>query len=196
MIKVKKDYDKVPKILRSKEAEQELRKVLLKQHDYKSSRVYYQHPEVRESLKEIYRNKCAYCESVFKSDTDIVITHYRPVPKYYWLVHEWSNLLPVCRECQYEEDADFLVQGLQVIEPPKDVLDWRANSPMMLGEKAVLLNPELDEPKEHLELQTNGRIDGDTNRGGETVECYNLNRPSLLDARKKIIADAQDAINN
>ncbi len=54
--------------------------------------------EVRDALKEIYYNKCAYCEI---KEHKPEIEHYRPKkgvtglkkhPGYYWLCFEWTKL--------------------------------------------------------------------------------------------------------
>ena len=64
--------------------------------------------EVRERLRDIYYNKCAYCEDI---DAKPEVEHYRPKkkvsedsshPGYYWLCYEWTNLLPSCHYCNTE----------------------------------------------------------------------------------------------
>jgi hypothetical protein len=70
--------------------------------------------DVQQALKDLYHNKCAYCES---PEFEPQIEHYRPKKGlmkknsalewkkvtthkgYYWLCYEWSNLVPTCSKC-------------------------------------------------------------------------------------------------
>ncbi|MGB0932388.1 MAG: hypothetical protein ACPGVB_16520, partial [Chitinophagales bacterium] len=78
---------------------------------------------VRETLKTIYHNKCAYCESI---EAKPEIEHYRPKKGvkgiihdgYYWLCYEWTNLIPSCRYCNTEGGKGdyYPIMGSRVIE--------------------------------------------------------------------------------
>ena len=71
----------------------------------------YRDNEVKEALKIICNNKCAYCESSFLHVYYGDIEHFRPKklisnpgqndikPGYYWLSNEWENLLLSCLFC-------------------------------------------------------------------------------------------------
>ncbi len=60
------------------------------------------------------------------------------------------------------------------------------NSPLS-DEKPLLLNPEYDDPKEHLEFDNLGQIKGITNRGKATIDICKLDRPLLYLERKKVV---------
>ena len=82
---------------------------------------------VREALKTIYKNKCAYCEKLAHQPK---IDHHRPkgtvvgLPRtthgYYWLCYEWSNLLPCCTDCNAidAKSSRYPVTGVRNLLPP------------------------------------------------------------------------------
>lgn len=75
----------------------------------------YKGEDVKQALSELFKNKCAYCESEFSSVTSMHVEHYRPKqriagepnhPGYWWLASTWENLLPACPMCnsgEYQE---------------------------------------------------------------------------------------------
>lgn len=63
--------------------------------------------DVKEALKRIFHQKCAYCEGTTEKGA-FNVEHYRPKgaiegcpdhPGYWWLAHSWTNLLPSCPAC-------------------------------------------------------------------------------------------------
>jgi uncharacterized protein (TIGR02646 family) len=64
---------------------------------------------VKDALIELFRGKCAYCESLFLHVYSGDVEHFRPKgaisgvntekPGYYWLAANWENLLLSCRNC-------------------------------------------------------------------------------------------------
>jgi len=74
---------------------------------------------VREQLTEMFKGKCAYCETFYKATQPADIEHFRPKggvtikdtrpqpPGYWWLASEWSNLLPSCSDCNRPRRQDF-----------------------------------------------------------------------------------------
>lgn len=160
--------------------------------------------EVRDRLKEIYYNKCAYCEiKEFKPEVE----HYRPKkavaenknhPGYYWLCYEWSNLLPSCRYCNTEggKGNQFPVMSDYVFCPPieneKLIREkCKANYPELLNENPFLINPEIDDPTEYFVFDASGKMTGIDiqGRGEKTIKICNLNRENLLYRRQKIVDD-------
>jgi uncharacterized protein (TIGR02646 family) len=161
--------------------------------------------DVVEALKNVYGNKCAFCESK-KINPDI--EHFRPkrgitgLKKsqhrgYYWLCYEWTNLLPICYECNKSKGNQFpiLYEELRVSTPPEtdDFLNCKelqyVNSPL-IDEKPMLLHPEYDDNIEHnFKFDSKGKIIAvDTlERAETTIEVYKLNREDLLFFRKKEI---------
>jgi hypothetical protein len=160
--------------------------------------------EVRDALKVIYYNKCAYCEDIeYKPE----IEHYRPKNKvkedkthngYYWLCYEWTNLIPSCRYCNTEgaKGSKFPIIGNRVIAPTFDAqndLDFDAckaqNSPL-IEEQPCLFHPEVDANIDaNFEFLYNGTMRGTDyqGRGRQTIIICNLNRENLLFLRQEII---------
>lgn len=170
---------------------------------------------VKQELKELYHSKCAYCESIM-SDDAFTIEHYRPKKgsfSYYWLGYEWSNLLPVCQKCNNAKGDKFPIKVPSRISPnsdkkcrvktPKllpngglDIDAMKANHPYLLDEKPFLLHPEIDDPKEFLNVKRNGELtfkiekkvdEYNYKRADYTISLTNLNRDFLIVQRRKII---------
>jgi hypothetical protein len=68
----------------------------------------YKDPAVCAALDDLYHEKCAYCESIYRAVDVRDVEHFRPKggvkespthPGYWWLASEWSNLLPSCPPC-------------------------------------------------------------------------------------------------
>jgi uncharacterized protein (TIGR02646 family) len=192
MIKVKKDFKNIPYILTTPNAEQ-IRKILLREgRRHTFSDYFYTHESVKDELCQIYNNKCAYCESKIKTEVDhfTEVNHFRPIYTangYYWLGYEWSNLLLCCNQCSKYKSDKFPIKGIQVKEPQKHREQWLANSKSFMAEKALLLNPEIDEPENHILFLRNGMVASKTRPGKKTIEICGLNREGLISSRKKLI---------
>jgi hypothetical protein len=86
----------------------------------------YRSSEVRESLLELFYEKCAYCESKLDARTELEVDRFRPTamavnhdgsidkPGYWWLAWEWSNLYPTCPLCSRTKADRFPVVGQRV----------------------------------------------------------------------------------
>lgn len=196
MISVKKDYDNPPDKLKSENCKNKIKEMVKAR---KFSGGYYGHETVKKALAEIYRNKCAYCESDPTAGAALQVEHYRPKdklkeddshPGYYWLGHEWSNLLLACPKCNGKgaKSNHFPIdpEGIRVFDPTGG---YRADLPAFLAERPLLLNPESDAPEKHFVFLPNGEIKGITERGRKTVAICNLNREHLVLARKKMVDD-------
>lgn len=80
-----------------------------------------QHHEVKSSLKDLFENRCAYCETELASNFSV--THHRPISNatnlngiadyahYVWLAYEWENLYPACNNCNRKKANLFPVKG-------------------------------------------------------------------------------------
>lgn len=157
-------------------------------------------------LHKIFNHKCAYCEGRYDAGYAWHVEHYRPKsevtedrkviehPGYFWLTHEWYNLLLSCGHCNTWEERsektegksdpsksnEFRVKGNRITEPGPDTTHWCDE---LKEEQPLLLNPYFDDPEEHLGFDEFGQIYGKTERGRETVMVCNLRRQRLVEAR-------------
>ena len=160
--------------------------------------------EAFERLTELYMNKCGYCETNPIPGSDLERDHYRPRgklnddeshPGYYWLVYEWTNLVPACRICNNTKLNRFPIdasKGKRVSEPPMDngSLDMeacRVDSEIHLAEEPLLLNPVVDKPENHLTFLPDGNVESKSQKGKTTIEICKLDRDELIYARKGLI---------
>jgi len=151
-----------------------------------------------------FGGQCAYCETIVTDNTRGEIEHYRPKssvqdenwspvqrpgvdgpedhPGYYWLAYEWQNLLLSCMLCNqvgpqraYGKGTRFPVAGQRAWEPGQEG-----------AEEALLLNPCVDDPTEHLRfLPESGLLKPLTDRGRVTIELCGLNLRGLPEGRKR-----------
>lgn len=165
---------------------------------------------VRDTLKAIYYNKCAYCEII---DHKPEVEHYRPKKAvtedknhggYYWLCYEWTNLIPSCHYCNTDggKGNQFPIMGTRVTSPSFEngVLDknkCKAANPPLIDEAPYLFHPEVDKPETAFEFRDNGAIRGidHLGRGRQTVKICNLNRTNLLEARQSVIDNYYEIIS-
>ncbi len=196
MISVKKDYDSPPDKLESENCKKKIRQMT---EERKFSGYYYRDETVKKALMEIYHHKCAYCESDPTAGATLQVEHYRPKtklkeeashPGYYWLGHEWTNLLLACPNCNGSgaKSNHFPIEseGVRVFDHTSG---YRADSPAFMAEIPLLLNPESDRPEEHFVFLSDGKIRGITERGEKTSDICKLDREHLVLARKKVVDD-------
>lgn len=175
----------------------------------------YKADDVKQALEELFRGKCAYCETFYGPATPVDIEHYRPKgaikgdhgspirPGYHWLASDWDNLLPSCSECNRNRRRDHK-SGKRL----SGKADWfplldeskRASAPGgELHEEPFLLDPCRDDPSLHLEFIRDGgvrpaEVGGIPSvRGARTIEILGLDRNRLAEYRRtrsKIIEQA------
>lgn len=90
---------------------------------------------------------------------------------------------------QLKKRNHFPIAGDQVKAPQRNRSEWHADSESLLAEKPLLLNPELDEPGDHLIFLPDGTVvekDG-SQKGKITIEICDLNRESLVAWRKELV---------
>lgn len=217
MRKIIKDFDDKPLSLTKQETLDHLKIILESKNAKKiNSDIYrgkYDKPdgtkgdEVLEKLIELYKGKCAYCES----HSETCIEHYRPKGRvfksnhggYFWLCYEWSNLLPACHNCNEfikGKGTHFPVKNSHIKYDDcliNQELDPNKINAIYLSqvESPFLLNPEIDEPEQFLSFEIADKndgiaiigLDGNNGRGEQTVKICNLNRDSLLISRQDVI---------
>lgn len=201
MISVKKNFADVPAGLTRNYAVTKQQALMKEGNQHKYSSDVYRHVTVTEVLNNIYHNKCAYCEGLVCEGFTPQVEHYRPKNKlkddshhsgYYWLAYQWSNLLLACGKCNRNKSNAFPFAGVRVNHPQEDEQQWYVRSSSFEEEKALLLNPELDQPEQHFDFKPDGTIISGTDKGKATINLCNLNRESLKLARKKVL----DEIDN
>ncbi len=108
-------------------------------------------------------------------------------PGYYWLAYDWRNLLPTCWKCNtWHEDKTGEKVGKGNRFP---VIGEHAENPgEEVNENPELINPMLEDPKNHIFMDTLGVIHGlpDSSKANTTITLFGLNiRETLVNGRKK-----------
>ena len=143
-------------------------------------------PEVVQALLEMTDGTCAYCERAleFQGPDGAVVTHHRPtwgavgsegdvdLQSYWWLTYEWTNLYPACADCVRARGTRFPVRRQRAA---------RGDDPA--AEEALLLDPAVDDPDEHLRYLPDGTVTALTERGRATLDVLALNRDFLVKSR-------------
>lgn len=148
----------------------------------------------KERLITVFNDKCAYCE--IKSGDAFDVDHYRPKREvsedlshsgYFWLAHEWSNLLWACQTCNRSfKKSHFPIEGKRITK----ILNGNIlNIQHYNREVPLLLNPVFDKINEHVSFKRSGKMVGIGNsiKGNISIKYYGLNRPKLLKIRRQIL---------
>lgn len=172
----------------------------------------YAHHEVREALKKLFHDKCAFCEIDYVA-ASWAVEHFRPkggvdeldlttmvrakgtkrVRGYYWLAAEWTNLLPSCTDCNSPRGHGF-GEGVRKRTSgkanffPLQAGCSRAGAPtdgLLAGEQALLLDPTVDQPSVHLKFGEGATIVELSERGRVTIEVLGLRRDGLVRKRQR-----------
>ncbi len=171
----------------------------------------YNDSKVVEALKEVFRQKCAYCESRFDAVAPQDIEHFRPKsevdnsaatlkPGYYWLAADWDNLLLSCIFCNRSQkhetpDVDGKVKMGKLTQFPlsdESARVRRHDQDLALEEPhRLLFNPCLDtDTEQHLRFNNDGLIKPANIAGAPSakaeasIRVFALQRKGLVDARK------------
>ncbi|MCL6294868.1 hypothetical protein [Jejuia spongiicola] len=175
----------------------------------------YKNAKLKENLKIVFNDKCAYCESKLAHVTPPDIEHFRPkaainpftnqidedliYPGYYWLGADWDNLLWSCPLCNRKTKQ--LIPDAVELEPlgkknrfPVIANRVRSHHELISKEELerLLIDPCKENPADHLEFQLDGTVrskidnQGNPNAMGEaSKKAYALNRQDLVMARRK-----------
>lgn len=147
----------------------------------------YKAGDVRLQLLNDQYSKCAYCESKISRKYNDV-EHYRPKSLYYWLGHEWNNLLYSCPICNrsYKKDNFPLKDETARVTMPGD----------LTVEQPLVINPVTDEPSAHIVYHRYEMV-GLTDEGKTTINLFHLNdreeRAELIDDRARIFEQYSNA---
>ena len=167
----------------------------------------YGHAQVRMALEDLFRRKCAYCESFTTATSPWDVEHFRPKkavsaatahPGYFWLAYTWENLYLSCQFCN-QRRRDQPTTEEPTLGPAKGKLDQfplsdestRAMKPgdNLAAEARLLLDPCADDPSLHLTFGLKGRakpVVGSA-MGATTIEVCNLNRKRLREQRETLV---------
>lgn len=169
---------------------------------------------LRAPLAQLFRHKCAYCESALDDETSGVIELHRPrstsggvlgklarsvritsspgassFDGYWWLAYAWENTLLACEICNRNKAAQFPVAG------PRAAPGARGSA--LLAERPLLLDPCLDDPEHHLAYDETGQVRpaspraragtpaSEKLRAIATIDLLGLNRRDLVAARAR-----------
>jgi len=203
---IKKNFHKKLDSLNKKSCEKKIKDSLIKKGKHDFSSYYYGGEDVNDELELIYKKKCAFCENNTTAGATIQVEHYRPKAKvtedethtgYYWLGYEWTNLLHACSKCNGNKANFFPIKkgGIRVTNPTLlgdgnlDRSSCSITHKDYENEKALILNPEIVNPRLHIKFLDNGRVIGTTEEGKTTIDKCDLNREPLEIARKNIVEE-------
>ena len=148
-------------------------------------------------LEDLFRGKCAFCESDLQAGGWGDVEHFRPkgqatsvdgkvdVDHYFWLAYDWNNLYLSCQLCNMSrgKSGSFPVIGNRSRLPAE--------------ETALLLDPCRDQPERHLVFRGDGRVEprqlseellnryAGLHPGEVTIRLFNLNRRALVTRRRE-----------
>jgi hypothetical protein len=169
-------------------------------------------------LKEVFGHKCAYCETDFSGVSDYgAAEHYRPKgavkrledgrpravrlgdevhPGYYWLAHDWHNLIPACDLCNTGGKADLFPIAGRYVFSHTEVSGPDGWDRLNDIEQPLILHPYFDTPESHLRFGSHGTIAArdESVRGRVTIEVCDLERERLREKRMQQQEQARSAL--
>jgi len=213
MISVKKNFAKPPASFSHSNCQAKIKECI--QHKKYIDSDWYKKKDIKNALKRIYKNKCAYCEGY--SSAPFHVDHYRPKKEvsikvadkkikikghsgYYWLAYNWSNLLWSCYWCNQNKDTQFPLEdeSKRIFSPPlkaNELDESKCKSSKLKSETPLLINPEIDKPEDHFYFYRNGKIKSTSKRGKTTISICKLNREDLQLPRRKLVDKFYEEIN-
>lgn len=107
---------------------------------------------------------------------------------YGWLADAWQNLYPICARCHPMRPEVFPVMGDRAPLPAVGdyeiyAMENTGRWPEMPEEEHLLLDPQTDDPGQHIRQEKSGVLTGLSVRGTFTILMFNLNRPTLIERR-------------
>ena len=160
---------------------------------------------IKEALIELYKNRCAYCETRINR-TSTNIEHYRPKKSdsyanshrlYYFLAYSWSNLLPICNMCNSKKSNRFDIEDeTKRIVYKNETLEELQYMTKQYNEieKPYFIHPEYDDYKDMFRFNIKGKIIvytkvNDSDRMVYTIKHSDLNHSALTKRRAKVLHD-------
>jgi uncharacterized protein (TIGR02646 family) len=145
-------------------------------------------------LEKAQYSKCAFCESRLVADRSGP-ARFRPasgavnldgvssLSHYAWNAYDWDNLHLSCSVCDRAKGLRFPVTGRRAPFGSR-------GTDLAVKEHALLLDPFLDDPDAHLVFTADGLVNSETPEGRATIDCFDLNRSELKDARATEVTKA------
>lgn len=100
---------------------------------------------LKPQLRELFHDKCAFCESPVNAVSHGDIENFRPKSIYWWLTYEWNNLYFACQICNSTKRDIF---------PLADETSRATNYlDDLYREKSLLLDPCIDNPAQHFRYE-------------------------------------------
>jgi len=203
MIKVHKDLESIPSSLMDKKTNRKRDNCIKdeKYHQKKDFHQQFKQQDVKDTLRMIYNEKCAFCEQKITEckdnnleDCSQTIEHYRPKIIYYWLAYSWDNLLWCCHRCNQNKHKQFETAS-QTVKYDKTFLENIHTSTSIYQEieKPKMIHPELESVVDKLNFY-DGKIDSDDERVKYTINICKLDRDALNDTRQTIIDDFMEVL--
>ena len=171
----------------------------------------YSNPQVKDALIELFKEKCAYCESRFLHVYSGDVEHFRPKgkiadapnpkPGYYWLASNWNNLLLSCRNCNQKlrhltvgnskketmgkmDQFPLDTNGIHVQSHEHDI---STEEPFRL-----LINPCIENPEDFFKYDIDSGViipkplnGKEKKMAEESIRVYVLQRVPLVQARER-----------
>ena len=146
------------------------------------------------ALYELFNGKCAYCESKLARGNTTNYDHFRPKfgarglekefadEHYWWLTYEWGNFYSSCIYCNRNKASWFPIKGKR--SKPKTSYER-----VVAQEKNLIIDPCIDQPKEHLTFHFDGMVKPITEKGDVTIEILQLNRKELVFGRERTMKE-------
>jgi uncharacterized protein (TIGR02646 family) len=143
-------------------------------------------------LDKVFHGRCAYCESTVKLDSYGAFDHFRPrfgarglrnefSPNHYWrLSFDWRNMYLCCADCNKFKLNWFPVKGKR-----SSARDYEK---IVRDENNLFVDPCGNDLLHGVfAYELSGWIKSEPENGRKTIDILELNRSSLLSARKDII---------
>ena len=100
------------------------------------------------------------------------------LPGYYWLAYSWENLYLCCQVCNRSGKKDLFPLA-------DDSVRARSHRDDVARESPLLLYPGgTNDPRAHVRFRQERAV-GQTDTGRRTIEVLDLNRPSLIEERRR-----------
>lgn len=152
------------------EVQNEIAEQLYKKKDkFKWETRHYSAP-IKEDLKLLYHNKCAFCEcelTIYDYPNQFTVEHYRPKEYYYWLGAEWTNLFPTCDACNGKKKNNFPLRDkrkkIELENAPFDTEgkliaeQCLVTHNRLVEEEPLYLHPEIDKPEKYFAFDVHGK---------------------------------------